>query len=88
MRIIRRNGFQVASYVEESLFVAETFDDCARAQMFFIQLLPFLGFRFKWGKVSGPCNRIVFLGLVLDSLTQRIELPADKPESLKKLSFD
>lgn len=49
-------------------------------------LLIQLGFSVKWDKVSGPSCRIQFLGIVVDSFQQRLELPKDKLKALSSLA--
>ena len=43
-----------------------------------MSLLRELGFAINYGKVEGPTQRLVFLGIVLDTVQMTLELPDDK----------
>lgn len=58
--------------------IRRTEDECFRAQQYFIELLNGLGFAIKWEKAICPTNRATFLGLIVDSKQQCLELSADK----------
>lgn len=85
-RIMRRKGFVIVSYLDDFLVIAPTEEDCREAQQTLIRLLVSLGFAVKWPKVVGPAPRVQFLGLIVDSSKQCLELPSDKLETLKTLA--
>lgn len=87
-RMVRKRGFNLVVYLDDFLIIAPTFKDCKRGQRVSIELLVSLGFDVKWEKILGPSSRIPFLGLVIDSAKEKIELPIDKLEALKSLAFD
>ena len=55
---------------------------CRAALLCLINLLVKLGFAINWKKVISPTTRIQFLGLIIDSLADRVELPQDKLDKL------
>ena len=68
------------------LVVSNTNAECLTAQQKLISVLISLGFSVKWEKVVGPTQRIKFLGLVIDSVLERIELPHEKMQHLASLA--
>ena len=86
-RSVRRAGYSIVSYLDDFLVVGETTCSCSAAQNFLIELLHRLGFEVKWEKVVGPTQRITFLGLIVDSAMQRIELPPEKVKTLVDMAF-
>lgn len=62
-------------------------NECGTAQQFLITLLTKLGFAVSWLKVS-PTTRVTFLGYVVDSIQQTVELPDEKIKQLGVLVLD
>ncbi len=48
-----------------------------------IQLLRKLGFAIKYDKVTWPSQRLVFLGITLDTTSMTVEFPENKLSELK-----
>ena len=86
-RTVRRAGYNIVSYLDDFLVVADTRESCSAAQTFLINLLHRLGFEVKWDKVVSSRQRITFLGLTIDSSVQRIELPPEKIKTLADMAF-
>lgn len=80
VRMMRQKGFSVPCYIDDFLLIEHDFETCQQAQHSIISLLIKLSFVVKWDKVLGPTTRIPFLGLILDSVKQRVELPAERGE--------
>ena len=57
-----------------------------KAHQDLIWLLHKLGFEVKWDEVISPSQRVQFLGLIIDSVQQRIELPNEKLQRLASLA--
>lgn len=70
---------------ERFFIIGKTNEACKAGLDFLIQMLLDLGFSVKWEKVCGPANPITFLGMFMDSMHQRIELP-QKIDSADKFS--
>jgi hypothetical protein len=50
-----------------------------------MRLLRRLGFWINYNKVEGPSQRLVFLGILLDTVRMRLELPLDKIKNIKDI---
>lgn len=74
----------VIVYLDDFLIVAATFEDCLQALSILITLIRRLGLNVCWKKVVDPCQRIVFLGVELDSLEMCSRLPMDKLVQLRE----
>jgi hypothetical protein len=86
VRIMRRAGYKCVSYLDDTLLIGSTKQECAAAQSFLINVLRRLGFSVNWKKVVNPTQRIKFLGLIIDSHLQRVELPQDKLDRVCELA--
>ena len=60
------------------LLIADGRENCSYAQNTLITLLRTLGFTVNWDKLIFPTTRVKFLGLIIDSVKERVELPEDK----------
>lgn len=78
-------GYVVVPYLDDFLVIAKTFEECVSAKTPLIRLLVRLGVPPKWQKIVGPTKRIQFLGLVLDSEKQQVELLIEKLHNLVQL---
>ena len=84
--IMRSFGHKIVSYLDDFLVVGVSREECFQAQQDLISLLHRLGFEIKWDKVISPSHRVQFLGLIIDSALQRIELLNDKLVRLASLA--
>lgn len=85
-RMMRRKGYVIVSYLDDFLVTAKSYEECAAAQYALVSLLTKLGFSLKWEKIITPSTRVKFLGLVIDSILCRLELPEDKIDKLISMS--
>lgn len=76
-RMLVRKGINasVVVYLDDFLVLAPSFEDCIQALNILIALLRRLGLNINWKKVVDPCQRIIFLGVELDSLEMCVRLP-------------
>jgi hypothetical protein len=81
-REMEKQGFHCVAFPDDFLLVEETFDRCLQAQNALVNLLRELGFSISWNKVEGPTQKLVFLGIGLDSNDMQLELPQDKINDL------
>ena len=58
--------------------MAESKNECLAALRALLKLLRALGFQINWKKVVDPTQRIVFLGMIIDTVRQELELPREK----------
>ena len=78
-RIMSSKGFPgIVVYLDDFLVIAKNKHDCHVALTTLMSLLRKLGFAINYGKVEGPTQRLVFLGIVLDTVQMTLELPDDK----------
>lgn len=78
-RILKtRFGFTVIAYLDDFLIVEQSADRCRLALNTLLSVLRKLGFSINWSKLVGPTTRLVFLGVVIDSVKMTLELPDDK----------
>ena len=88
-RMMARKGFgNIVNYLDDFLIVASSREECLRAQLTLIHLLHSLGFQVSWSKLSGPSQRVKFLGIILVSIAMQASIPEDKISSLEdQLNF-
>lgn len=84
VRSMARRGFpRVASYLDDFIVFAPTFELCLLAQKVLICLLGSLGFHISWRKCSSPAKRTQYLGVIFDSDSMELRLPLGKLEKLR-----
>ena len=77
--IMASKGFKhVVAYLDDFIVVADSYEECFMALHTLLALLRLLGFAINYRKVVCPATRLVFLGIVLDSVKLVLELPKDK----------
>ena len=88
-RMMARKGFSnIVNYLDDFLIVAFSCEECLRAQLTLIHLLHSLGFQVNWSKLSGPSQRVKFLGIIFDSIAMQDFVPEDKISALEdQLTF-
>ena len=82
VRTMLREGFTIVAYLDDFLVIRNDIQHCQAAHQYLLSLIGRLGFSVNWDKVISPTTRVQFLGLIIDSLLQRIELPQDKLQKL------
>ena len=84
-RIMARKGFpNIVAYLDDFFICEHTLKKCARALKTLIQLLRKLGFAINWNKVVDPTQKIIFLGIEIDSNTMELRLSDKKLVSIKQ----
>ena len=69
--MMARKGFgNIVNYLDDFLIVASSREECLRAQLTLIHLLHSLGFQVNWSKLSGPSQRVQFLGIQMNLITE------------------
>ena len=82
---MERRGFTVLAYLDDFLIIADTKVACQHAYKELIKLLGDLGFQINWDKVVGPCQRLTFLGIEIDTVRRQLTLPKSKLCELRLL---
>ncbi|CAC5394900.1 unnamed protein product [Mytilus coruscus] len=83
-RMMSRKGFTIIAYLDDFLICEPTKTRCLDALNTLLNLLCALGFLISWSKVVGPCQKITFLGIEIDSTLMELRLPNDKLSKLKQ----
>lgn len=77
--IMERRGFKaIIVYLDDFLIIRETKEECQQAFTTLLQLLIDLVFQISWHKVIGPTQKLVFLGVQLDTAHCEMTLPPTK----------
>ena len=83
--IMAKKGYNtIVCYLDDFLIIASTYDECLEALNVLLQLLRELGFHINYNKLEGPCQRLVFLGIVLDSVSMTLSIPQRKMDEVKE----
>ena len=83
-RIMAKKGFEaIVVYLDDFLVIGESMEACQAAFDSLLSLLQNLGFRINWQKVVYPTQRLVFLGVLLDTVQCSMSLPEIKLMALK-----
>ncbi len=84
-RMMRRRGYRIVAYLDDFLVIGKTQEECAEAFETLLRLLRELGFCIAWGKIEGPRQSLVFLGILIDTCSLVLRLPQEKVHSLRQL---
>ncbi|KAL9976854.1 hypothetical protein ACROYT_G014191 [Oculina patagonica] len=84
-RMMERRGFTVLAYLDDFLIISDTAQECKQAYQELIKLLGELGFQINWDKAVGPCQRLTFLGIEIDTVRRQLTLPERKLCELRLL---
>lgn len=81
---LRDEGCDCVFYIDDSIFVANTYDKCLADTSKAVNMLERAGFCIHAEKsVMNPCHKIRFLGFIVDSLDMKVYLPAEKQDKIK-----
>ena len=84
--MIERHRFtSIVVYLDDSLVIGHTKAECQAAFEFLLQLLQDSGFSISWRKDVYPTQKLVFLGVELDTIQQCMALPLAKLVELQAL---
>jgi len=85
LRILKKEKIAgVFCYLDDFLVTARTRQECALALKRLLSLLRQLGFAINYNKLHPPATSLVFLGVLIDTVTFTLSLPADKLHDLLK----
>ena len=76
--IIQKRHIKVVTYLDDIFITAPTKEQCTEHLNTVITLLRQLGFSIAWKKIAGPSQKIIFLGIGIDSLAMKRYLPREK----------
>ena len=77
-------GYESSVYVDDSLLLAQTFQECFDNVLATISMLPELGFVIHLTKsIFVPTQKITFLGFEIDTLNMTVTLTTNKKENIR-----
>ena len=83
---LRSLGFISVAYIDDSLLIGKSFQECSDNIDATMNLLLSLGFSINFEKsVLQPQKEIKFLGFILDSKEMKVSLPLDKVHKIKEI---
>ena len=83
---LRKLGMLVSCYIDDCIFIAASQEDLLQNVTYALRLFDSLGLTVNMSKsVLVPVQVIHFLGVILDSVTMTITLPAEKVAKIKTL---
>eukprot|EP00111_Clytia_hemisphaerica_P012350 TCONS_00036275-protein len=82
--MVSRRGFKdVVVYLDDFIVIGKTQEECEAAYMTLRSLLLELGFTISPSKLVPPCQKLVFLGVEIDTVKLTLSLSAKKLAYLK-----
>ena len=85
VRLMWKWGYILVAYLDDFLVIANSSAECMDAMNVLLRLLRYLGFAISWQKTEGPCQKLTFLGVSIDTTLQTLSLPQSKVEEIKLL---
>ena len=83
-----KNFEAIVAYLDDFLVIGPTLEECIEVFNCLLSLLQQLGFDISRHKVVYPTQQLVFLGVLLDSISQSMSLPEDKLVALQAVILD
>ena len=77
-------GYDVIAHLDDFLIQAESYERCRKGLNTLLSLLRKLDFDINYSKLAGPAQRLVFLGILLDTLKMTLEITPQKIKELYK----
>lgn len=85
-RMMARHDFQtIIVYLNDFLVIGKSKEECQEAFSVLLKLFQDLGLHISWHKVIGPTQKLVFLGVELDTHHCKMALPPDKLAELHQV---
>lgn len=85
IRMMAKRGYHgIVVFLDDFLIIEDSQERCAKALNVLMGLLRYLGFSINYKKIEMPCNRLSFLGIILDTHKMILELPFEKIVDLEK----
>jgi hypothetical protein len=76
----------IVPYLDDFLIASNIREECIGTSTCLMCLLHLLDFWINYNKVEGPSQRLVFLGILLDTVDMWLELPLDKTKNIKDIT--
>lgn len=85
-RAMNRRGYMgIVAYLDDFWLVSDSFAGCKRMLLELIYLVRRLGFYVNYNKVVGPTQKIVFLGVEINTTEMTVALPEEKLAKCKQM---
>ena len=85
MGLLRSRGIRCIIFIDDVLLISNSKQVLGEVTQETLLLLQHLGFRINWEKsVLKPCQRITYLGFIVDSLSMTIVLPDEKLQNIRR----
>ncbi len=84
-RMMGRRGYTVVSYLDDYLVISHSEMECWEAYNELLRLLQDLGFAIQWSKAIPPTQKLVYLGIEIDTRSRTLSLPQNKLQDLRSL---
>ena len=81
----RRDYRAIVVYLDDFLVIGATWQECQEVFECLLQLLNNLGFEINQKKAVPPTQQLVFLGILIDTISQTLSLPEDKLVKLRSV---
>ena len=83
LALLRQNGIRSVVFIDDILLMMQSREKLIQVIQELLHLLQLLGFLINWEKsVLTPCQEIIFLGFVVDSLQMTLSLPEEKVQNI------
>lgn len=83
VRFMKKQGFTVVCYLDDYLVISQCKDHCQKGYELLCDTLKKVGFDINMKKVEPPSQKMVFLGIEIDSVNCCLSLPVQKLCELK-----
>lgn len=84
VRYMKTQGFELVSYLDDFLIVDADELHCKQGYDLLLEVLQKLGFKINFKKAEPPVQKIVFLGIEIDSVHRTLSLPVNKMLELRE----
>jgi len=74
-RIMKLHNVIVIAYLDDFLIIDESYDKCRNSLQKLLEILRLLGFHINYDKIVRPTQRLVFLGVLIDTVEMTLSLP-------------
>ena len=77
-RMMRRKSHKFVEYLNDFWLCGPNFESCKAVLDNLVSLPSTLDFQINWKKEIGPCQKLVFLGIMMDTVSGELSLKPDK----------
>ena len=78
VRYLVRWGIRVVNYLDDFIVMGSSYQECHDAQLTVHKVIRQLGFYIAYPKVISPAQKLVYLGLLIDSVSMKLSIPDHK----------